>query len=43
MACAEAVMNQETKYLKALQDAERFSVEETTLLVYAKGLEKPLQ
>ncbi len=43
MACAEAVMNQESRYLKALQDAERYSVEGSVLLVYAKGMEQPLR
>jgi len=43
MACPEAVMNQETSYFKALQAAERYSVEGTTLLIYAKGLDKPLR
>ena len=43
MACAEAVMNQETRYLKALQDAERFAFQGPCLLIYAKGIEKPLR
>lgn len=43
MACAEAVMNQETRYLKALQDAERFAFQGPYLLIYAKGIEKPLR
>jgi heat shock protein HslJ len=43
MACAEPIGNQETVYLKALQDAERFEVSGDTLLIYAKDLEKPLR
>jgi heat shock protein HslJ len=43
MACAEAVMNQETKYLNALQAAERFEWKDLYLLIYCKGLEKPLR
>ena len=43
MACAEAVMNQETKYLDALQAAERFKWKEPYLLIYCKGSEKPLR
>lgn len=43
MACAEAVMSQETRYLKAVQDAERFALEGPYLLIYAKGTEKPLR
>ena len=43
MACPEALMNQETKYLAALETAERFEVQDSTLLVYCKGREKPLR
>ncbi len=43
MACAEAAMNQETKYLEALQSAERFAWKDPNLLIYSKGLEKPLR
>jgi heat shock protein HslJ len=42
-ACAEAVMNQEAKYLEALQKAERFEWKDPYLLVYCKGIEKPLR
>jgi heat shock protein HslJ len=42
MACPEAVMNQETKYLEALQAAERFKWKDPYLLIYCKGFEKPL-
>jgi heat shock protein HslJ len=43
MACPEAAMNQETKYLQALQSAERFEWKDPYLLVYCKGCEKPLR
>ncbi len=43
MACPEAVMNQEARYLKALEGAERFTQEGTTLLVHAKGMNRPLR
>lgn len=43
MACVEAVMNQEGKYLKALQDAERYARDGSALLIYGKGLEQPLR
>lgn len=43
MACAEAVMAQESRYLKALQDAERYTVEGNVLLVYVRGMDKPLR
>ncbi|MGH7718283.1 MAG: YbaY family lipoprotein [Gemmatimonadaceae bacterium] len=43
MACVEAVGIQEGKYLKALQDAARFTLDGSTLLIYSKGMEKPLR
>jgi heat shock protein HslJ len=43
MACPEAIMNQETKYLQALQSAERFEWKDPYLLIYCKSLEKPLR
>jgi len=43
MACPEAVMNQEKKYLDALQAAERFEWKPPYLLIYCKSFEKPLR
>jgi heat shock protein HslJ len=43
MACPPEVMQQEAAYLKALENADRISFEGRYLLVYAKGLEKPLR
>jgi heat shock protein HslJ len=43
MACPEAVMNQETKYLNALQAAERYEWKDPYLLIYCKGFDKPLR
>ena len=43
MACAEAAMSQETKYLKALQAAERFEWKDPYLLIYCKGFDQPLR
>jgi|SRR5579862_1187390 len=43
MACTTAVMNQETKYIDALQAAERFEWKGANLLIYCKGFEKPLR
>ena len=43
MACPEAVMSQETKYLAALQAAERFEWTEPYLLIHCKGPENPLR
>lgn len=44
MACAEAAINnQEMKYLKALEHAERFTIDGTTLQIFVKGEEKPLR
>jgi heat shock protein HslJ len=42
MACPKAMMNQETKYLDALQKVERFEWKDPYLLLYEKGTEKPL-
>ena len=42
-ACVPAVMDQEAKYLKALEGAERVAMEGPWLLIYSKGLEKPLR
>jgi heat shock protein HslJ len=43
MMCPEAAMNQETKYINALQAAERFEWKAPHLLIYSRGLEKPLR
>ena len=43
MACPDPVMNQEMKYLAALQAAERFEWKDPNLLIYCKGFEKPLR
>src|SRR5580693_5169817 len=43
MACQEAVMKQETRYLAALQAANHFEWKDPYLLVYSKGWEKPLR
>lgn len=44
MAClSPAVSNQEAKYLKALQNAERITMDGPYLLVYSNGLDKPLR
>jgi heat shock protein HslJ len=43
MACPRAVMNQEARYLDALQGAERFEWKAPYLLIYCKGFEKPLR
>ncbi len=44
MACLnEAVSNQEASYLQALQGAENITVDGPYLLIYSKGLEKPLR
>jgi heat shock protein HslJ len=42
MACPDAVMNQEMKYLAALQAAERLEWKDPYLLIYCKGFEKAL-
>lgn len=43
MSCEEAVNNQESKYFQALGAAERFTLEATTLLIYSRGMDKPLR
>lgn len=43
MACSEGVMNQETKYLGALQAADRFEWKDPYLIIHCKGLDKPLR
>lgn len=42
MACVEAIGIQEGKYLKARQDAERFSLNGSVLLIFGKATESPL-
>ena len=41
--CPPALMDQETRFLRALEGAERFAIEGRTLLVNAKGFDKPLR
>jgi heat shock protein HslJ len=41
--CTPAMMEQESKYLSALEGAERFAIEGTTLKVHAKGLDQPMR
>ncbi len=43
MACPEAVMNQEWKYLDDLQKAEHFEWKDPYLLIYCKDFERPLR
>jgi heat shock protein HslJ len=42
-ACAEALMNQETSYLAALADAQRFKVDGSALRIYTAGRPAPLR
>jgi heat shock protein HslJ len=43
MACPDPLGDQETRYLDALQKAQRIEVQGKTLLVHVQGLEKPLR
>ena len=43
MACGAEIGRQETAYLKALQDAQRFELSGDTLLIHSADLEKPLR
>ena len=42
MACPEALANQETNYLKALESAESFVIEGTSLAIHSRDLPAPL-
>jgi heat shock protein HslJ len=42
MACAEALMDLETRFFQALQSAERWTIDEHgLLLIYSSGAEEP--
>jgi heat shock protein HslJ len=42
MACAEALMDQETRFFQALQSAERWTMDEHgLLLIYSSGAGEP--
>src|SRR4051812_10115143 len=43
MACAEPIGDQERRYLKHLETAERFAVDGTNLSIYSTGVDKPLR
>ena len=43
MGCAEAVAMQEVSYMRALQNAERFVLQRTALLIYVRGMQDPLR
>jgi putative lipoprotein len=43
MACPESVMQQEAVYFSALQRAERYAFQGTSLLISSKGREQPLR
>ncbi len=42
-ACVPASGDQERRYMKALSSAERFTVDDRTLLIYCRSFEKPLR
>ena len=42
MACPEALANQESNYLKALESAESFVIEGTSLAIHSRDLPAPL-
>lgn len=43
MSCTEAIMKQETRYLKALEKAERFKIDDPYLLIFYQGASQPLR
>jgi heat shock protein HslJ len=43
MGCEEPIAMQEGEYLGALQNAERFSLDGSSLLIHCRGVERPLR
>lgn len=43
MACMGGIGEQESRYLSALQKAQRYEVRGDTLLIHAQGLDQPLR
>jgi heat shock protein HslJ len=43
MACMGPANGQETRYLAALQKAERYEVQGRTLLIHVQGMNQPLR
>lgn len=43
MACASAVMNQETRYFEALRSAQRMAIDNGNLLIFSEGNAAPLR
>ena len=43
MACMPSAMAQETRYLTALQAAQRFERQGNTLVIHAEGADQPLR
>ncbi len=43
MACPDALMKQETKYLQALQKAVRYKIDGSSLMIFVKDMDKPLR
>lgn len=43
MACAGGASEQESRYLGALRNAQRYEVQGDTLLIHAQGLDQPLR
>jgi heat shock protein HslJ len=43
MACPAPVLDQETRYLNALRAAERYEIRNSELLIFSKGLDKPVR
>ena len=42
-ACVPGVGDQEKRYMKALSSAERFTFSDNQLLIFSRGIEKPLR
>jgi heat shock protein HslJ len=43
MACIGGASEQESRYLGALQKAQRYEVQGDTLLIHAQGMDQPLR
>ena len=43
MACGQSAMEREARFLAALQDAERYAIDGSTLRIYFRGSEAPLR
>jgi heat shock protein HslJ len=43
MACEEPIATQETSFLKALESADRYAIEQGELVIHSSALAEPLR